>query len=230
MTCAHPDDCEFSCGGTISSWTTEGVRVTLLVLTDGSLGSHDASLDANELAESRQREQRTGADTLGIERAIFLAQQDGELEETSGLLRQIVATIRETRPGIIMMHDPWSRYESHPDHLAAGAIVWKAVFRAGEPRLYPELAPAWRAEKLYCFGTDEPNVTYRLSDAAFERKAAAILCHTSQYESSMGFSGRDLHGRDRFVTQLRERMTALPNGRPVEHFKILPVKPLSSHP
>ena len=38
---AHPDDCDLACGGTVAKWAADGAEVSLLVLTDGSKGSHD---------------------------------------------------------------------------------------------------------------------------------------------------------------------------------------------
>jgi len=37
---AHPDDAEFTCGGTIARWSDEGWMVHLVVCTDGSKWGH----------------------------------------------------------------------------------------------------------------------------------------------------------------------------------------------
>src|SRR5437868_1678856 len=55
---AHPDDAEFSAGGTLARWTDAGVRVTYCVCTDGDKGTSDPSRDPREVAEQRIAEQR----------------------------------------------------------------------------------------------------------------------------------------------------------------------------
>lgn len=234
VVCAHPDDCEFWCGGTIATWTQHGAQVTLIVLTDGSRGSHDPKIGRADLARTRQQEQHAGAKVLGIGQVVFIGEMDGELAESERLLRRIASLIRELRPGAVVLHDPWRPYEAHPDHLAAGTIVWKALFRAGEPRFYsdgPRTSP-WRAEQLFCFGAHEPNYQQRVSEEAFGRKIAAILCHVSQYESSMGIVPGDRRARDDWIRTLREEGNGADGSAAAEHFRVLPVKPVgqSRHP
>jgi LmbE family N-acetylglucosaminyl deacetylase len=47
----HPDDIEFSAGGTAAKWAKNGCEVTYVLLTDGNIGSHDRSLTAEELTK-----------------------------------------------------------------------------------------------------------------------------------------------------------------------------------
>ena len=41
---AHPDDAEFTVGGTMALWARSGCRVVYVVCTDGNAGSHEPGM------------------------------------------------------------------------------------------------------------------------------------------------------------------------------------------
>ena len=49
---AHPDDGEYTCGGTVAAWTAAGTEVHYVVITDGSAGSNEPGVTRAELRES----------------------------------------------------------------------------------------------------------------------------------------------------------------------------------
>lgn len=141
---AHPDDIEFSAGGTATLWAAAGCEVTYVLITDGNIGSHDKSLTPQELTRIRHAEQRAAAEVAGAARCIFMGYHDGLLEPTLELRKQLVKLIRQYRPNVVVAGDPRSHFPSdtyinHPDHRAAAKAVVEAVFPASEMRLlYPE--------------------------------------------------------------------------------------------
>lgn len=208
---AHPDDCEFSCGGTIAKWCAAGCRVTLVVLTDGLLGSHDLQIGARELSAAREAEQRRGAEALGIEGLQFWAQADGHLRVTAELVERLVGTVRARRPEVVLGHDPWRHYQFHPDHIAAGKLVMAALYRSREPRLSVTVEgaelPAWSPSSAWLFGAQEVNHVEGI-EAHLDQKLTAILCHQSQAPTSMGFEPDDDDGERGFVEKVRARAAA----------------------
>ena len=54
---AHPDDVDFSVGGTVASFTAAGVVVTYCVITDGDAGGDDRAATRADVAAVRRREQ-----------------------------------------------------------------------------------------------------------------------------------------------------------------------------
>ena len=58
---AHPDDIEFSAGGTAALWAAEKSEVTYVVITDGNVGSHEPGMTMDRLIETRRDEQRAAA-------------------------------------------------------------------------------------------------------------------------------------------------------------------------
>jgi LmbE family N-acetylglucosaminyl deacetylase len=185
---AHPDDCEYGCGATVAKWAADGCEVHVAVLTDGTKGSHDPDLDAQELAATRRAEQLEGARRLGVASVRFLDQVDGESALSDALLETLVLLVRETRAEVVLGHDPWLRYELHPDHLVAGRAACDAFFRAREPRFYPERPPPTSPRlprELWLFRPQEADHVEDVT-ATVDAKVEAILCHRSQLATSFG--------------------------------------------
>jgi LmbE family N-acetylglucosaminyl deacetylase len=186
---AHPDDGEFLAGGAIALWARDGAPVTLAVITNGDKGTEDPNVTSEELAETRRREQERAAKVLGLEEVIFLGYEDGVLEPTIGLRRDLTRLIRRVRPHTVVTFDPTVRflgenYPNHPDHRAAGDATVDAVFPSARDRLtFPELMDEGltphKARELWLGGTDRPN--HRIDiEPVFETKIAALREHASQ--------------------------------------------------
>ena len=140
---AHPDDIEFSVAGTAAKWAKHGSEVTYVVLTDGNVGSHDPEMTREQIGQIRRQEQAAAAKVAGAANCIFLGYDDGSLEPTLALRKQLVKLIRQHRPNAVVCGDPnmYFRGErlNHPDHRAAARAALDAVFPACEMRLlYPE--------------------------------------------------------------------------------------------
>ncbi len=200
---AHPDDIEFGCGATLAKWAAGGCRVHHVVLTDGSKGTWDPSADLSVLVADRAEECRAAARIIdGMasdlvmpeDRLYFLDRNDGELVNGIDERRQVARIIRLVRPAVVLGHDPWRRYRLHPDHRAAGWITTDAVVAARDPHFFPELELApHRPDALLLWEADQPN---HVEDAAgfWTVKVDALLCHHSQFESTMGIEPQATSG------------------------------------
>ena len=183
---AHPDDAEFGSGGTLARWAESGTRVTLLVMTDGSKGSWSPDADPAELASRRKAEQRAAAAELGASDVLEAGHVDGELQYTMELRSQVCKFIRTVRPSVVLTHDPWQRYQLHPDHRATGLAVVDGVVAARDHLFFPDQdLRAHRPAALLLWFPDEPNHWEDVS-GSLDRKVAALLCHASQGTSTMG--------------------------------------------
>jgi LmbE family N-acetylglucosaminyl deacetylase len=186
---AHPDDPEFGCGGSIARWVREGRPVTYVVMTRGDKGSHDPTMDAEQLMRQREAEQRAAAAVLGVTDVRFLDCLDGEIVPTLALRGQLVRIIREVRPGTVVTHDPTlilprEGFVNHPDHRATGTVVIDACFPAAELHLaFPEhLADGLSTHKvteILFWSTAEPTVFIDITET-FALKVKAIAEHRSQ--------------------------------------------------
>src|ERR1700746_1496484 len=74
---AHPDDCEFMCGGTVAVLTASGWQVDIMGATSGNKGTKDPQMASQRLAGMREEEQRAAARILGAREPIFLGFHDG---------------------------------------------------------------------------------------------------------------------------------------------------------
>jgi len=192
---AHPDDIEFGCGATLARWAASGCRIHHLVLTDGSKGSWDPDADVARLAAERMDECRAAAAVIdgsapgappAADRLFFLGRSDGELENGVGERLAVVRIIRSVRPAVVLGHDPWRRYRLHPDHRAAGWLTTDALVAARDPHFFPELGlDPHRPQALLLWEADQPNHVEQATGFA-SAKIDALLCHRSQFESTMG--------------------------------------------
>lgn len=202
---AHPDDAEFGAGATLARWADAGAHIVLCVLTDGSKGSWDANEDTTDLVDRRRREQQAAARVLGLAEVVHLDHVDGELVATPTLRDAVAEQIREHRPDVVLGHDPWQRYQLHPDHRAAGWSLVDGVVAAREPRaLERSRHPAHRPSALLLWSADEPDHAEPIAPGMFDRKVDALLCHGSQIATTMGDADRGPAERSRFVARLQD--------------------------
>lgn len=189
---AHPDDAEYLTSGLVSMWAGGGIEVTYTVVTNGNKGSEDPAARPEELAAARRDEQQRAARLLGVKDVLFLDYEDGVLEPTIDLRRQLARIIRERRPEIVVTFDPETRfmsetYPNHPDHRATGDAAVDAVFPSARDRLtFPELLAEGlephKVRELWLVGTHAPNHWVDV-EPVFDRKLAALREHTSQIDS-----------------------------------------------
>jgi LmbE family N-acetylglucosaminyl deacetylase len=182
---AHPDDAEFTVAGTVAAWVKAGCRVTYVVCTDGNAGSHQPGMTRQKLAQIRRAEQRAACATLGVSEVVFLGYDDGQLQPTLDLRRDLVRMIRQVKPEVMIASDPTrlfvdGDYINHPDHRAAGQAALDAAAPASAmPLLWPEAGEPHGVRQVYVYGNDEPNVWVDVTET-IEQKIVALKQHASQ--------------------------------------------------
>ena len=205
---AHPDDIEFGAGGTLAKWALSGSEITMLIVTDGSKGTWDPALDPGELIEQRTAEQQAAAQVLGATNVIHLNQIDGELEYSMELRKVMCEHVRRVRPDIVISHDPWQRYQLHPDHRATGWAVMDGVVAARDHLFFPDLpVAAHRPAAVLLWSADEPD-HFEDIGGVFDTKVAALLCHSSQGTTTMGGAEQAEDKRNAFISRLRQSAAA----------------------
>lgn len=191
---AHPDDAEFMVAGTVGKWAREGAEITYVVITKGDKGSDDPEMTPGRLTVIREAEQRAAGAILGVRHFEFMGYDDGYLQHTLELRRDITRLIRRYRPEVVLCFDPTNRivsdtYVNHPDHRASGDATIDAVFPSARDRLtFPELlvdgyAPH-KVSQLWLGSTNEPNVWVDIGDT-IDLKRQALLAHPSQLPPEM---------------------------------------------
>ncbi len=180
---AHPDDAEVQCAGTIALWVEAGKKITYVVLTKGDKGTPDPGMAGEVLAKVRQEEQLKAANELGVEKVFFLPNSDGELEVNLERRKILTRIIREHQPEVLITHDPWMRYQLHPDHRASGTLALDAVISARDPLYFSEqiqsgLTPC-RVKRALLFASDQPDFWVDIG-GTIKRKISALGHHRSQ--------------------------------------------------
>ncbi|HEU5003373.1 MAG TPA: PIG-L deacetylase family protein [Actinomycetota bacterium] len=192
----HPDDAELECGGTLAKWADAGTEVILCVVTNGAAGSNDPDVARHWLIETRQAEQRAAAALLGISHVVFLGYEDGFLEDSHELRRDMIREIRRHQPDVVVGPDPAMYYAgqfyvNHPDHRRVGEAFLAAVNPGATT------VPLYRRE-LYdqgflphqvkaCLLAFSMQADYAVDIAGtIDRKLAALHAHDSQMS---GFPG-----------------------------------------
>ncbi|MGH2719766.1 MAG: PIG-L deacetylase family protein [Actinomycetota bacterium] len=195
----HPDDAELGCGATMAKWIAQGTQVVLVVVTNGAAGSNDPDVDRTALIETREAEQRAAAELLGISEVVFLGYEDGYVEDSHELRRDMIREIRRHKPDVVLGPDPSffyapDGYVNHPDHRRTGEAFLAAVNPGATT------VPLYRTE-LYdkgflphqvkaCLLAFSVNANYVVDVAGYlDTKLAALRAHVSQMSAWQGLDG-----------------------------------------
>ncbi len=171
---AHPDDVELAAGGTLILSVMQGLRVGVVDLTRGELGTRGTP-------ELRAREASEAASILGLSVRENLGLPDGSI--TSDGLSTLIRVLRKWRPRIVMTHPEVCR---HPDHVAAHDLVCNACYYAGLEKLDQSVdALPWRPQHLLYFAEVrhfEPDFVVDVT-STWKKRTEALRCYGSQIHS-----------------------------------------------
>lgn len=198
---AHPDDAELSMGGTIAKLAKNNVKVGIIDLTRGELGTRGT-------AETRQKEAFQAAIYLKTTIRENLSIPDGNIKDTFENLIKVVVTIRKYRPKIIFA--PYFN-DRHPDHIDASNLIKKAMFSTGLAKVKTEdksvVQEAYRPYKLYYYMqtyTFEPSFIVDISDS-FDEKMNAVRCYSSQFYNPRSTEPETFISRPHFINYIEAR-------------------------
>jgi LmbE family N-acetylglucosaminyl deacetylase len=186
---AHPDDNEFTIGGSVARWAREGRHVTFCLVTTGGAGVNEHTPSNEGLIPIRERETHAAARILGVKDVVLLGYTDGMLEPTLALRRDLTRVIRRARPDVLVCSDPTVRfygneYMNHPDHRAVASAALDAVFPSSEtgaifPELLAEGLKAHKVKQVFIAGALDPDVFVDIG-ATLGAKVRALKAHRSQ--------------------------------------------------
>ena len=192
----HPDDLEIGAGGTVAKHAAMGLRVGLVDLTQGEMGS-------NGTVEERLAEAEEARTVLGAAWRTNLRWPDRAIGSTPDHALAATELIRRVRPKAIAL-PYWS--DRHPDHVAASNVLTDAIFDAGLRRFRAEGEP-WKPEMMsYYFINEstEPSFVVDVTDQ-YETKRRALACHKSQFNPSTAGGVQTRLTSSRFKTLIESR-------------------------
>jgi LmbE family N-acetylglucosaminyl deacetylase len=204
--CAHPDDAEFRCGGTLILLARRGWQVHIATCSTGDCGS--AELKPNAIAVTRRAEARNAAAFIGGTYHC-LNGLDLQIYDNDVMRGAATALIREVQPDCIITHYP---VDYMPDHDAASAITRCASFTASIPNYVvgpaSAMTPTAGVVPLYYFGplggTDyfgNPVTAPWFIDISgiIDDKAEMLARHESQREWL-----RAQHKMDQYIEEMKK--------------------------
>jgi LmbE family N-acetylglucosaminyl deacetylase len=199
---AHPDD-EQVVSPMLARYAREGVRVRLIIATDGRKGvrEHAGIPAGDKLAAARADEARCACEKLRIEPPTLVGLEDGALhtqENKRAFMDRLTQLIGEVRPDVIVTWGP-DGVTGHTDHRMVSNLVTE-VFQRGTSGGARQLFYAGlSAERMAALqqqgapaGTGVPQgvamvegryLPVRIAYTEADARAAAdsLACHKTQY-------------------------------------------------
>lgn len=175
---AHPDDAELGCGGTLIRHIKAGLKVGVVDLTRGELGTRGTP-------EQREQEAAASAKVMGLAVRTNLGLPDGYFQSVKEHQLKVVAAIRTYRPEIVLAN---ALYDRHPDHGKGADIAYTSCFLSGLVKVETtdsngKAQEPWRPKALYHYIQSqfiEPDFVVDISNE-WEQKMTAIRAYKSQF-------------------------------------------------
>lgn len=195
---AHPDDVELACVGTLLRHSALGYTFGLLDLTRGELGTRGN-------ADLRTMEAMSSAEKMRAAFRIQLTLPDGFLHpDDPEQLLPVISAIRSIRPDIILCNAIADR---HPDHGNGGALVVKAAYLSGLPKIVTQ-SPVesnqqpWRPRAVYHYIQDrwrDPDFVVDITDHMQEKLTLIGTFQSQFYDPSTQEPETPISGKDFFA-------------------------------
>ena len=169
---AHPDDVELGCAGTIIKHINQGLKVGIIDLTKGELGTRGTYLTRNE-------ETKKATKVLGVHIRENMGFKDGFFENNESNRLDLIKKIREYQPNIVITNAPSDR---HTDHGRASDLTLDSCFLSGLEKIDTG-QEVWRPKHIYHyiqFNNIIPDFVIDISNE-MDNKIEAVLCYKSQF-------------------------------------------------
>jgi LmbE family N-acetylglucosaminyl deacetylase len=175
---SHPDDLEILCGGTLAKYAAAGDNIIIAIVTDGSAGSTELSLE--KLKSIRRSEAERSAKIINAE-FHWLDEPDELFFDNRETRIKLIDLIRHSKPDIIITHAPT---DYHPDHRAVSSAVLNASFVSSLPNIQSQhpahqlVCPVYYMDTLA--GVNFHPSEYVDITTTFDTKKKMLSSHVSQ--------------------------------------------------
>ena len=178
--CAHPDDIEVNCAGTLLKYRQAGHKIFIALTTSGNTGSNRIPSKA-QTAAIREAEQLKAAAYLDAQ-VRFLRFDDEGLSDTPATRRAVLTAIRWANPDIIFTN---AFTDGSTDHAITAELVTRVILSVGGRHHNADLPPIDKKPQVFFFtagGNIEnmPRAYVDITDV-IETKKKMLYCHESQY-------------------------------------------------
>jgi len=178
--CAHPDDIEVNCAGTLLKYYQQGHKIFIALTTSGNTGSNLIPSKA-ETAATREKEMLKSAAYLGAQ-VRFLRFDDEGLQDSPATRRAVLTAIRWADPDIIFTN---AYTDGSTDHAITSELVTRVILSVGGRHHNADLPPINKKPQVFFFTSggnieNTPRAYVDISDV-IDIKKKMLYCHESQY-------------------------------------------------
>lgn len=187
---AHPDDADYSAGGTVALYRSLGHTVKMISMTNGEAGHQ--TMHGAELARRRKAEAAAAGAVVGATYDVF-DNPDGQLLPTLENRYHVIRLIRTFQPDLVLTHRP---NDYHPDHRYTSQLVQDAAYLVTVPAVVPD-TPHLARDPVIAYLPDEFQKPYPFQPAVvvdvgdvLDQVVAMQHCHQSQFYEWLPYNGR----------------------------------------
>ena len=177
--CAHPDDAELNCGGTLLKYRKMGHDIFIVLMTSGNTGSN-VIRDVKEIERVREAEMLESAKVYGAQ-VRFLRADDERLLDSNEMRTKLLDAMRWANPDVIFTHSP---VDESPDHWMTSKLVRSMIISLPGINQQSSEQPCMKKVCVFTWGAGKgigfvPEVYVDISDE-IEDVCAAANMHESQ--------------------------------------------------
>jgi len=188
--CAHPEDIEVNCAGTLLKYHAQGHKIFIALTTSGNTGSNLIASKA-ETAAIREAEQLKAASYLDAQ-VRFLRFDDEGLQDSPASRRAVLTAIRWANPDIIITN---AFTDGSTDHAITAELVTRVILSVGGRHHNADLPPIDKKPMVFFFTSggnieNMPRAYVDITDV-IETKKKMLYCHESQYKWMQTFMEGD---------------------------------------
>ena len=199
---SHPDDVELGCGGSILSAISQGLKVGIIDLTKGELGTRGTP-------EIRKKESEKASEILGVSFRKNLGFKDGFFINDKEHQLKVVEVLREHKPSIIFCNAVKDR---HIDHPKGSKLLSDSCFLSGLSKINTNSKNSknqlpWSPKQIYHYiqwFDLKPDILIDISEFQ-EKKMKAIMAYESQFYNPKSTEPNTPISSKRFIDSIKQR-------------------------
>ncbi len=177
----HHDDEVIGCGGTIVKHRRKNDKIWVVYITAGWSGIPKIK-SKKEAIKVREKEARSACKILGVEKAIFMREEDRNISASSIITQKLIKIMRKIKPNLIYTPHP---NEKDIEHKITYEITKEAAWLSKSPYL-PKLGrPTKSIETIYLYEVWTPMKDFFIREditSMIDIKTKALLAYKSQLE------------------------------------------------
>ena len=199
---SHPDDVELGCGGSILSAISQGLKVGIIDLTKGELGTRGTP-------EIRKKESEKASEILGVSFRKNLDFKDGFFINDEEHQLKVIEVLREHKPSIIFCNAVKDR---HIDHPKGSKLVSDSCFLSGLSKINTNSKNSknqlpWSPKQIYHYiqwFDLKPDILIDISEFQ-EKKMKAIMAYESQFYNPKSTEPNTPISSKSFIDSIKQR-------------------------